>query len=46
MITVSERQLQIPKISKPVYLVTGGMSKFGSTGTPAKNRFKFKQKEA
>lgn len=29
MITFSERQLRIPKMSKPVYLVTGGMSKFG-----------------
>lgn len=29
MITFSERQLKIPKMSKPVYLVTGGMSKFG-----------------
>jgi len=28
MITFSERQLRIPKMSKPVYLVTGGMSKF------------------
>lgn len=28
MITFSERQLKIPKISRPVYLVTGGMSKF------------------
>lgn len=46
MITFSERQLQIPKMSKPVYLVIGGMLKFGSTYTPAINRFKFKQKEA
>jgi len=29
MITFSDRQLKIPKMSKPVYLVTGGMSKFG-----------------
>jgi len=29
MITFSERQLKIPQMSKPVYLVTGGMSKFG-----------------
>ena len=28
MITFSERQLAIPKMSRPVYLVTGGMSKF------------------
>ncbi len=29
MITFSDRQLKIPNMSKPVYLVTGGMSKFG-----------------
>jgi len=29
MITFSEKQLKIPQMSKPVYLVTGGMSKFG-----------------
>jgi len=29
MITFSEQQLRIPKMSKSVYLVTGGMSKFG-----------------
>lgn len=29
MITFSERQLRIPQMSKPVYMVTGGMSKFG-----------------
>ncbi len=28
MITFSDRQLRIPKMSRPVYLVTGGMSKF------------------
>ncbi|TAJ94059.1 MAG: thiolase domain-containing protein [Gammaproteobacteria bacterium] len=28
MITFSERQLRIPTIMRPVYLVTGGMSKF------------------
>ncbi|HLB30455.1 MAG TPA: hypothetical protein VJN91_02910, partial [Gammaproteobacteria bacterium] len=28
MITFSERQLRIPAIMRPVYLVTGGMSKF------------------
>ena len=28
MITFSERQLRIPKMSRPVYMVTGGMSKF------------------
>lgn len=28
MITFSERQLHIPVMSRPVYLVTGGMSKF------------------
>ena len=28
MIAFSERQLKIPKMSRPVYLVTGGMSKF------------------
>jgi len=28
MITFSKRQLKIPQMSKPVYLVTGGMSKF------------------
>ena len=28
MITFSDKQLKIPKMSKPVYLVTGGMSKF------------------
>lgn len=29
MITFSEKQLKIPEMSKPVYMVTGGMSKFG-----------------
>ena len=29
MITFSDKQLKIPNMSKPVYLVTGGMSKFG-----------------
>lgn len=29
MITFSDKQLKIPQMSKPVYLVTGGMSKFG-----------------
>ncbi len=29
MITFSKRQLKIPEMSKPVYMVTGGMSKFG-----------------
>ena len=29
MITFSDQQLKIPKMSKPVFLVTGGMSKFG-----------------
>jgi acetyl-CoA C-acetyltransferase len=29
MINFSDRQLKIPNMSKPVYLVTGGMSKFG-----------------
>ncbi|MBW8048827.1 MAG: thiolase domain-containing protein [Cytophagales bacterium] len=28
MITFSEKQLKIPQMSRPVYLVTGGMSKF------------------
>ena len=28
MITFSDRQLQTPKMAKPVYLVTGGMSQF------------------
>ncbi|MEA3557982.1 MAG: thiolase domain-containing protein, partial [Candidatus Thermoplasmatota archaeon] len=28
MITFSEEQLRIPKMSRPVYMVTGGMSKF------------------
>jgi acetyl-CoA C-acetyltransferase len=28
MITFSERQLKIPQMSRPVFLVTGGMSKF------------------
>ncbi|MFQ6606673.1 MAG: thiolase domain-containing protein [Fidelibacterota bacterium] len=28
MITFSERQLKIPEMSRPVFLVTGGMSKF------------------
>lgn len=28
MITFSEKQLKIPKMEKPVYLVTGGMSQF------------------
>ena len=28
MITFSDRQLRIPQMSRPVYLVTGGMSKF------------------
>ncbi len=29
MITFSKQQLKVPEMSKPVYLVTGGMSKFG-----------------
>ncbi|NOZ07583.1 MAG: thiolase domain-containing protein [FCB group bacterium] len=29
MIKFSERQLKIPRMCRPVYLVTGGMSKFG-----------------
>ncbi|MBC8213662.1 MAG: thiolase domain-containing protein [Candidatus Marinimicrobia bacterium] len=29
MIKFSERQLRIPKMMRPVYMVTGGMSKFG-----------------
>ncbi len=29
MITFSKKQLKIPKMQRPVYLVTGGMSKFG-----------------
>ena len=28
MITFSDKQLKIPKMQRPVYLVTGGMSKF------------------
>ena len=28
MITFSDKQLKIPNMAKPVYLVTGGMSKF------------------
>lgn len=46
MITFSEQQLKFPKINKPVYLVTGGLSKFINTGIPPKNHFKLKQKEA
>ncbi len=46
MITFSERQLKIPKMSKSVYLVTGGMLKFGSTDTPAISWFKLKHREA
>ncbi len=29
MITFSDKQLKVPKVSRPVYMVTGGMSKFG-----------------
>jgi acetyl-CoA C-acetyltransferase len=29
MITFSDRQLRIPEMQRPVYFVTGGMSKFG-----------------
>ena len=29
MITFSKKQLKIPNMSRPVFLVTGGMSKFG-----------------
>ncbi len=46
MITFSERQLKFPQISKPVYLIAGGMSKFGSTDIPMKSHFKLNQKEA
>lgn len=28
MITFSDKQLKIPEMQRPVYLVTGGMSKF------------------
>ncbi len=46
MIMFSERQLKIPQMSKPVYLVTGGMSKFGSIDTLTRNWFKLKQRGA
>jgi hypothetical protein len=46
MITFSDKQLKILEMSKPVYLVTVGMSKFGSTDTLARSWFNLKQEEA
>lgn len=46
MITFSDKQLKTPEMMRPVYLVTGGLSKFAQDDTPARSRFKRKQREA
>ena len=45
MITFSDKQLKIPEMSKPIYLVAGGMSKIGNTDTPARSWFNLMQEE-